>query len=108
MGYWDRQPSSRVVLNQYLQYAGSTSSVPSTNFGAFTHQIRVISQVAGYLAFGVGSTSGTTLAATAQSSSMFIPASTVGGEYFIVEPGTMCAFISTSTSTGIVNITEMT
>jgi hypothetical protein len=107
MGYWDRQPSSRVVLNQYLQYTGS-SSIPSTNFGAFTHQVRVISQVAGYLAFGPGSTLGTTLAATAQSSSMFIPASTVGGEYFIVEPGTMCAFISTSTSTGIVNITEMT
>ena len=105
--YFDRQPASRVITNQYLQYTGNTTSVPSTNFGPQTYQVRVIAQVAGYIAFGNGSTLGTTLSATAATSSMFIPNSTFGGEYFTVSPGMMCAYISTSTSTGFVNITEM-
>jgi hypothetical protein len=103
MPYWDKQPSSRILLNQYLQYTGNQTSVPSTAFSPQTYQIRVISQVAGYIAIDSASVS-----ATAQSSSMFIPASTVGGEYFQVVPGQILAFNSTSTTTGFCNITEMT
>jgi hypothetical protein len=107
-GFFGKQPSSRVLLNQALQYTNANTSVPSTNFSAQTYQIRVISQLAGYLAFGPGSTYGTTLAAVVQSSSLLLPASTVGGEYFAVSPGMMCAFISSSTSSGTCNVTEMT
>ena len=107
MAVFGKQPSSRVISNQALQYTSANASVPSTNFGPETWQIRVISQLAGYLAFGVGTATGTTLVAIAQSSSILIPASAVGGEYFAVTPGMMVAFISSSTSSGTCNVTEM-
>ena len=105
MSYWQKQPSSRYLLGQALQYGG-TSSVPSTNFSPETFQIRVTSNIAGWLAFGPGSTYGTTLAATAQSSGIYIAAN-VAPEFIAVVPGTMVAFISTSTSSGCVSICEM-
>jgi hypothetical protein len=99
----NNQPASRILGNQYLQYTGNQASVPSTTFSPQTYHFRIISQVAGYLVVD-----SVNVAATAQSSSMFIPASTVGGEYFKCVPGQAVAFISTSTTTGCVNITEMT
>ena len=59
--------SSRPVIYQNLSYAGS-ASVPSTNFSKETFQIRVVSDIAGYLVIG----DGTAVSATAQSSSMKI------------------------------------
>ncbi len=106
MSYWTKQPASRPIIYQVLSYGGNATSVPSTNFSAQTYQIRVDSEVQGWLVIGAGSTSGTTLSCTAQSSSMKLSAST-RGEYFTVSPGMMCAFNSTSTSTGMVSITEM-
>jgi hypothetical protein len=103
--YWGKQPSSRPNVYQVLAYAGNATSVPSTNFSAQTYQIRVVSEVQGWLAFGAGTTSGTTLACTAQSSSLKINANT-DEEYFTVSPSMMCAFNSTSTSTGMISITE--
>ena len=44
MSYWQKQPSSRYLLGQALQYGGS-SSVPSTNFSPETFQIRVTSNI---------------------------------------------------------------
>ena len=82
MSYWQKQPSSRYLLGQALQYGG-TSSVPSTNFGPETFQIRVTSNISGWLAFGPGSTYGTTLAATAQSSGIYIAAN-VAPEFIAV------------------------
>jgi hypothetical protein len=104
--YWAKQNSSRPVAYQFLAYGGGTTSVPSTNFGAQTYQIRVVAEVQGWLAIGAGTTSGTTLAATATSSSMKIVANG-SAEYFTVTPGQMCAFNSTSTSTGFCSVTEM-
>ena len=103
--YFAKQPSSRYLLGQALQYGG-TSSVPSTNFSPETFHIRVTSNVSGWLAFGTGSTYGTTLRATAQSSGIYIAAN-VAPEFVAMTPGTMVAFISTSTSSGCVSICEM-
>ena len=105
--YWAKQPSSFPNVYQVLAYAGGSSSVPSTNFGPQTYQVRVVSEVQGWLVFGAGSTSGTTLSCTAQSGSYKINANT-DEEYISVHPGMMCAFNSTSTSSGMVSITEMT
>jgi len=103
MGHWDKQRSSRPLKYQALAYLGGASSVPSTNFTAGTLQIRVVSEIQGWLQIG----DGTSVAATVASSSLKISAN-VGGEYFAVTPGQMCAFNSTSTSTGFCSITEMT
>jgi hypothetical protein len=104
--YIGRQPSSRPIVYQVLAYGGNAASVPSTNFSAQTYQIRVVSEVQGWLVVGVGSTSGTTLSCTAQSGSMKINGAT-DEEYLTVTPGMMCAFNSTSTSTVMVSITEV-
>jgi hypothetical protein len=102
MTNFPKQFSSRPIVYQNLSYAGS-ASVPSTNFGKETFQIRVVSDVAGYLTIG----DGTSVSATAQSGSLKVSAN-VAAEYFTVTPGQMCAFISTSTSTGNISISEMT
>ena len=104
--YIDKQRSSRPNIYQALAYGGNATSVPSTNFGPQTFQIRVVSEVQGWLALGPGTTSGTTLSATAASSSLKISAN-VNGEYFTVTAGMMAAFNSTSTSTGFCSIVEM-
>jgi len=103
--YWGKQPSSRPNVYQVLAYGGGGSSVPSTNFSPQTVQVRIVSEVQGWLVFGPGSTSGTTLSCTAQSGSAKIPANVP--EYINVAPGSMCAFNSTSTATGEVSIVEM-
>ena len=99
--YFGKQPSSRPLRYQNLSYAGS-ASVPSTNFSAETFQIRVFADVAGYLVIG----DGTSVSATAQSSSLKV--GTTFPDFFTVTPGQMCAYISTSTSSGNISITEMT
>jgi hypothetical protein len=100
--YFPKQPASRPIKYQVLAYAGGGSSVPSTNFASQTNQIRVESEVQGWLVIG----DGTSVSATAQSGSMKIAANQVG-EYFIVTNGQMAAFNSTSTSSGCVSIAEM-
>ena len=103
--YYSKQPSSRPIVYQALAYTGNATSVPSTNFSAQTYQVRVVSEVQGWLAFGPGTTSGTTLASVVASSSMKIQGN-VDEEYITVTPGMMCAFNSTSTSSGFVSIVE--
>jgi hypothetical protein len=100
--YVERQHSSRPIKYQTLAYAGGGSSVPSTNFTSETFQIRVVSEVQGWLVIG----DGTAVSATAQSGSMKINAN-VDAEYFTTTGGQMCAFNSTSTSTGMVSICEV-
>jgi hypothetical protein len=104
--YYSKQPSSRPIVFQALAYTGNATSVPSTNFAPTTAQIRVCSEVQGWLAFGPGSVSGTTLACVVASSSLKIQGN-VDEEYFAVGFGMMAAFNSTSTSSGMVSICEM-
>jgi hypothetical protein len=107
MTYYAKQPSSRILRHQNLSYAGS-ASVPSTPFSSETFQIRVFSQLAGFFTVGdVSATAGTTITATT-ASGIPIAASTAAGEYWTVSPGQQFAFISTSTSSGNVGVTEMT
>ena len=99
--YLNKQPSSRPIRYQVLAYAGGGSSVPSTNFGANIQQIRVVSEVQGWLVIG----DGTSVSCTAQSGSAKINANT-DEEFWTVTGGQMCAFNSTSTSTGMISIVE--
>ena len=109
---WDKQPSSKVLRSQTMPYAGSGTLV-STPFTSETYQLRIFSQVAGQCT--IGSTAVTTITSSpttggiggSDTAQFFIPASTVGGEYFTVSPGQVFQFASTTTSSGTVNITEM-
>jgi hypothetical protein len=100
MSYFTKQPSSRPIKSQVLAYGGNATSVPSTNFGPETWQIRVVSEVQGWLVIGDGNA----VSCTAQSGSMKIAPNVP--EYFVVTAGQMAAWNSTSTATGEISIVE--
>jgi hypothetical protein len=84
-----------------LDYAGSGTQV-TTNLGTGIFQVRIVSDVRGYVSFG--STSITTSSRDTATVEIF---PNLRGEYFAVTPGQVLAFSSTSTSSGSVLITEM-
>jgi hypothetical protein len=53
---FDKQHSSRPNVNQILAYLGGGATVVSTNFGTATQQIRVVSEVQGWLSIGASTT----------------------------------------------------
>jgi hypothetical protein len=54
VAFFGKQPASRAIKYQVLAYGGGGSSVPSTNFASETWQIRVVSEVQGWLVIGDG------------------------------------------------------
>jgi hypothetical protein len=103
MTQWESQPASRIGRSIVTQVATAqtNASQTTTNFDTQTRQIRVIHNFTG----GIWATVDTTATVTANSSAIFLPASFP--EYFCVTPGQQLNFISTSTSTGYVSLTEM-
>lgn len=103
MGYWDKQGSSTPNVAQVVQLS-SAVAVASNPFASQTRQIRIISNIAAWVAIGP---SGTT--ATVQTTgSFFIAANTASGDYFSVNPGQVVSLISlSSATTGTVSVLEM-
>jgi hypothetical protein len=99
--FYPHQPSSRVIRGQELDYSGSGTLV-TTNLSAQTYQVRIASDVRGYVVFG--STSPTTTSRDTSFAEIF---PNLRGEYFTVTPGQLISFSSTSTSSGSVLISEM-
>ncbi len=109
----DKQPSSRPLVYQVLQYNSAT--VISTFFKTGTQQIRVAAQCNGWGA--VDQTTGSVTATSAGGAGMIITGGTTSAlsvvysapsfEYFTVTPGQFFSFSSTSTSTFSITVTEM-
>jgi hypothetical protein len=101
MGIFQKQPSSRLgrSIVTSLATAQVNTTLFTTPFAANTHQIRVASTLV------IWATIGSTAVVTANSASALIPANVP--EYFIVTSGQVLNFISTSTSTGYVSLTEI-
>lgn len=91
--------TSRILKHNVIQYAGGLASLPTTAFQAQTRTIMVAAQVAGWITVGQNN------ATTAPASNTFIPANTP--LTFTVTPGQNLAYISTSTSTGAISVTEL-
>jgi hypothetical protein len=104
MSYWKAQQSSKLGRAIVTQVTTSqiNASVTTTNFGTQTCQVRIVHNIAA----GIWATVDTTATVTAQSSATWLPTSSP--EYFAVTRGQQLNFISTSTSTGWVVLTEMT
>jgi hypothetical protein len=96
--FWAKAPSSRMGRSICTNIATAAVNVSqtTTNLGSQTRQCRISSNLALWINVG-----GTT--ATANSDT-YLPASTV--EYFQTSPGEVVSFISTTTATGTVSITE--
>jgi hypothetical protein len=98
--FQERQHSSRQNITQVLAYLGGGATVASTNFGIATQQVRIVSEVQGWLSIGAS----TTVTVGSQGSKI---AANVDAEFWTCTPGQIAAFNSTSTSTGFVSVTEM-
>ena len=101
MTYFSKQPSSRPIKLQELDYTGSGTQV-TTTLTAQTYQVRVFSDVRGYLSFG-----STTITTSSRTGAKVEVAASQEGEYFTTTPGQVISFSSTSTSSGSVLISEM-
>ena len=101
MSVWEKMSSSRLgrSIVTSLATAQVNATLFTTPFGTQTRQVRVSSTLA------LWATIGSTAVITANSSAALIPANLP--EYFTASPGQVFNFISTSTSTGYVVVTEM-
>ena len=99
--YWGKQPSSRVIKGQELDWTGSGTLV-TTNLSAQTLQCRVATDVRGYLSFA-----STSISSSSRGGSFAEIMPNVQSEYFTVAPGSVLAWSSSSTSSGSVLISEM-
>ena len=97
------QSSSQFLRSNNVLYTGNTTSTPSTTFLPQTRQIRVSTNISGGVYVKPGDASVT---ATAVTDGMFVAANSFP-EYFTVTPGQIIAIISTSTTTGVVTVSEM-
>ena len=91
-------PASRITSS--TRFSLTTASQATAVVGAQTYQVRVSSTLP------LWATIGSTAVITANSSAAFIPANKP--EYFNVTAGQVLNFLTTSTSTGYVVVTEMT
>lgn len=96
MAMFDKQHSSRLG-RQHVTTISSVSA-QTTAFGSQTYQIRVVPTLSIY-----GITGTSTYTATGVES--FFPANVI--DYLTVTGGQVFTYISTSTSSGVVSITEM-
>lgn len=101
MSYWNKQTASRLGRSIVTQIATAQTNATqfTTPFGSQTYQVRINSTLALWV------TIDSTAVVTANSSAALVPANIP--EYFTVTPGQVLNFISTSTSTGYVSLTEM-
>lgn len=91
--------SRRILRTNNIALSGNAASTPSTTFLTQTYAVRVSPTLAGWLRIGDGAQ--TAVANT----DTYIPAN--WADDFTVTPGQQAAFISTSTSTGYVSISEL-
>jgi hypothetical protein len=106
MTQWVGQSASRLGRSIVTQIATAQTNATqsTTGFSAQVYQVRVCHTLNG--TSGIWATIGsTTTDVTANSSAALIPAGVP--EYFAVSAGQHLNFISTSTSTGYVCLTEM-
>ena len=99
MSYWEKQTSSKLgrSIVTAIATAQTNASVTTTNFGSQTYQVRIVSTLP------IWATIDTTATVTAGSCHCQLTP-----EYLAVTRGQQLNFISTSTSTGYVVLTEMT
>jgi hypothetical protein len=98
MTQWKSQPGSR--LGRSIVTALTSATAFSTNFSAQTYQVRLVSTLPIWV------TIGSTAVITANSSAAYIPAGIP--EFFACTAGQVVNYLSTSTSSGYLTVTEMT
>jgi hypothetical protein len=107
--YFGKTLASRILKAQNLAWSGSGTSV-TTNFSAQTYEVRVISQINGYIAIEPAATQGTVMSTgSGFQGGTFIAANTASGDFFACVPGMVLTFTSSTTTTGssIISVSEL-
>ena len=102
--FYPTQSASRILKHNNVLYAGGLATVISTQCSAQTRQIRVATNVSGGVYLATTDSSAATV--TAPTGGAFVAANNFP-EYFTISPGQVVCVNSTSTTTGIISITEM-
>jgi hypothetical protein len=98
--FWGKQPSSRVVKGQELDWTGSGTLV-TTNLGSQVNQIRIVSDVRGYVSF-----QSTSISSSSRDGVFAEISGSLTPEYFTVAANSVLAWSSSSTSSGSILISE--
>lgn len=93
--FFGKHPASRLGTVQVLQDTGSQSAITTGAFGSATQQVRICSPKAGYYRVD---------ASNAVIGDSFLPPN--WPEYVTCNPGQTLSWISSSTSTGTITVTE--
>ena len=103
MSFYSKATASRLGRSIVTQVATAQTNATqfTTTFGSQTRQVRIIHNFSG----GIWAVVGSTQVVTANSSAVLLPSAFP--ETFVVTPGMVLNFISTSTSTGYVVATEL-
>ena len=100
--FMPRMDSSRILRTQSVAVtSGTVTQSPAAVFSSQTYQVRIATNLSAGIWVRIGDGAQTAVAGDTLIVLNF-------PEYFTVSPGQTMAFISTSTSSGIVSITEMT
>ncbi len=102
MSFWQKQPSSRILVSQGTAIStaqANTSGSVANAFSAQTRQVRVVSTLPVWFRIGDG------VQTAVANTDALLPSNVV--DYFTVNPGQSCAFLSTSTTTGYFSLVEM-
>ena len=107
--FYPAQSSSRYVKDNNILYNGGKSTQWTATVSSQTRQVRVVTNVSGgiYMAVADSTATAGNPSVSPSSSGAFVAANNFP-EYFTVSPGQIVAINSTSTTTGVVSITEMT
>jgi hypothetical protein len=101
MGFFSKQHASRVIATQTLQSTGGSTAYVSNGVGSETFQVRLTTNIPGGAWIKIASGAG----ATVGSDTWIAP--NVEGEYFSCIPSMTISAVSSATSTGWLNISEM-
>jgi hypothetical protein len=99
--YYHEAPASRVIATQTIQSTGGSTAYLSNGVGTQTYQVRLTTNIPGGARVKIDS--GAT--ATVGSDTWLAP--NVQGEIFACSPGMTISGVSSATSTGWLNISEM-
>jgi hypothetical protein len=99
--FYPAAAASRLGRTSQLNWAGSGTLV-TTPMGPETFHVRILSQIAGFVAIdNLG-----TVVSSAGGGAL-IAAQTAAGDFFKCVPGQLVSFSSSSTSSGSLTVTEM-
>ena len=108
--FYPTQSGARYLKDNNILYTGGKSTLWTATVSSQTRQVRISTNISGGIYAAIADSTANAAAnpsITPSSNGAFVAANNFP-EYFTISPGQIVAINSTSTTTGVVTITEMT